>query len=118
MSVSVCVFLNPARMVTPQAWAEAIKSNGFDMSLQTDFDSRGSPGFVPCTYRGKGAGFEYGYEVFEGADLRTYGMSLKARRTTTWQNFPTGFRCTRFEASSEMDLTSFRARFGKCLTPT
>jgi len=81
MSVAVCVFLNPARMVTSRVWAEAIKANGFDMSFDADFDARSSFGFVPCKHQGKNAGFEYSYQVHEGAELQQHGIGDPSRPT-------------------------------------
>jgi hypothetical protein len=65
MSDAVCIFLNPARMVSPRDWAEAISGNGFDLQMDANFNPRQSRGFLPCIYRGRPAGFEYGYEVLE-----------------------------------------------------
>ena len=48
-------------MVSPIKWQEAIKSNGFDMELDTDFDVASHTGFLPCKYKGQQAGFEYYY---------------------------------------------------------
>ena len=55
------VFVESSKMVSPSKWQEAIKSNGFDMKLDTEFDVVSHTGFLPCTYRGQQAGFEYYY---------------------------------------------------------
>ena len=55
------VFIESIKMVSPTKWHEAIKSNGFDMELDTDFDVVSHTGFLPCTYKGQLAGFEYYY---------------------------------------------------------
>ena len=61
MSVDIIVFVESSKMVSPIKWQEAIKSNGFDMELDTDFDVASHTGFLPCKYKGQQAGFEYYY---------------------------------------------------------
>src|SRR4051812_41942215 len=79
MSVAVCVFLDPERMPSPKAWTDALRANGFDMSMDVEFNPRESPGFLPCTHQGKPAGFEYGYELLEGPDIEDYGIGDRSR---------------------------------------
>lgn len=59
MSVVFSVFLQASKMPSPAGWAEAIRSNGFDMELDRDFDPKSDVGFLPCKYAGQNAGFEY-----------------------------------------------------------
>jgi len=59
MSVSVSVFLKAARLPTPVDWQAAIRAAGFEVELDTDFEPRTFSGFLPATYRGRSAGFEY-----------------------------------------------------------
>ncbi len=59
MSVSIVVFLHSAKLPTPSDWAEAIRTQGFDMQLDSDFDPRTKSGFLPCQYASTVAGFEY-----------------------------------------------------------
>src|SRR5215475_264995 len=59
MSVEIQVFLTGERMPTPEQWAETLRSHGFDVDLDTDFDVRDFSGFLPCKYKGMDAGFEY-----------------------------------------------------------
>src|SRR5215471_10845093 len=70
MSVSVSVFLKAARLPTPVDWQAAIRAAGFEVELDTDFEPRTFSGFLPATYRGRTAGFEYYLDQIAGtADL-------------------------------------------------
>jgi hypothetical protein len=62
MAVVIQVFLADERMPTPEQWAENLRTHGFDMDLDTDFDVRDFSGFLPCKYKGHDAGFEYYFE--------------------------------------------------------
>ena len=62
MSVQTDVFLNPQSMPSPAVWARAIREAGFEMEMNSDFDVKTQAGFLPCSYKGKAAGFEYFYE--------------------------------------------------------
>jgi hypothetical protein len=59
MSVVIHVFLAGDRMPTPEQWAATLRTYGFDVDLDTDFDVREFSGFLPCKYKGHDAGFEY-----------------------------------------------------------
>jgi hypothetical protein len=59
MSVVIQVFLAGERMPTPEQWARTLRTHGFDVDLDTDFDVRDFSGFLPCKYKGHDAGFEY-----------------------------------------------------------
>lgn len=74
MSVDLHVFLDPARMVTPEQWAKAVKDAGFGVEMDTDFDPATFTGFLPCKYKGKEAGFEYFYQVLQGSELKEFGI--------------------------------------------
>jgi hypothetical protein len=63
MSVVIQVFLAGERMPTPEQWAVALRTHGFDVDLDTDFDVRAFSGFLPCKYKGHDAGFEYYFEA-------------------------------------------------------
>jgi hypothetical protein len=67
MSVRTTVFLNVQRMPTLQAWQEAIRQRGFDVEMM-DFDPLTDDGFRPATYRGRPAGFEYGFSKLDPDD--------------------------------------------------
>jgi hypothetical protein len=59
MSVEIHVFLAGERMPTPEQWAATLRTHGFDVELDTDFDVRDFSGFLPCKYKGQDGGFEY-----------------------------------------------------------
>jgi hypothetical protein len=80
MSYEVSVFLDPMRMLSPKAWAEAVSVNGFDMQMDADFNPRESCGFLSCVYRGEPAGFEYGYELLDPATGSGQGIGDPCRR--------------------------------------
>jgi hypothetical protein len=62
MSVTMRVLLDPARMPTTTAWAAEIRTQGFAMDLDVDFDPKTFSGFLPCIHQGQPAGFEYFFE--------------------------------------------------------
>ena len=47
------------KLPTPQQWIDAIKSHGFEMEMDVDFDIVEHEGFLPCKYKNQDAGFEY-----------------------------------------------------------
>src|SRR5687767_3917914 len=59
MSISLQVFLFADRLPTSRGWANAIRSHGFELEMDPDFDLRTFVGFLPCRYRGEETGFEY-----------------------------------------------------------
>jgi hypothetical protein len=59
MSISRTVYVRRRNMLTPKAWAEAIRAAGFPMEMDTDFDVERLSGFLPCRYDGQDSGFEY-----------------------------------------------------------
>lgn len=59
MSIARTVYLRRTDMLTPQAWADAIRAAGFPMEMDTAFDVEDFSGFLPCRYDGESAGFEY-----------------------------------------------------------
>ena len=79
MSVDLNVFLDPARMITPARWAQAVKDAGFEVEMDPDFDPRTFSGFLPCKYKGQYAGFEYSYHVLQGGELASYGIGDASR---------------------------------------
>jgi hypothetical protein len=50
---------DPVQMPTPTDWAAAIRAAGFEADLDPDFDPASFSGFLPCSYKGRSAGFEY-----------------------------------------------------------
>jgi hypothetical protein len=67
MSVSVSVFFKAASQPTPIAWQATIREAGFELELDTDFDPQTFRGFLPGTYRGLPAGFEFYLDQIDGA---------------------------------------------------
>jgi len=59
MSVENNIFMVRDKLPSPQEWIDAIKSNGFEMEMDTNFDVVEHEGFLPCKYQGMDAGFEY-----------------------------------------------------------
>jgi len=59
MSVENTVFMEKGKLPSPQEWLDAIRSNGFEMDMDTDFDPITHEGYIPCKYKGEDAGFEY-----------------------------------------------------------
>src|SRR5262245_40217520 len=68
MSISRTVYVRRSNMLTPKAWAEAIRAAGFPMELDTDFDVERHSGFLPCRYDGQDSGFEYYFSTL--AEMR------------------------------------------------
>ncbi len=69
MSVTLAVFLDRSSMPSPADWAKAIRSNGFDLDMDSDFDPASFSGFLPCKYGGSDAGFELFTEDVSGSEL-------------------------------------------------
>lgn len=65
MSVENNVFLRLNDLPTPGQWQAAIHASGFDLIIDTDFDMQSFEGFLPCTYKGKAAGFDYYFEELD-----------------------------------------------------
>ena len=59
MSISRTVYLQRSRVLAPKEWADAIRAAGFAMDMDSDFEVESFSGYLPCTYEGKPAGFEY-----------------------------------------------------------
>ena len=74
MSVENNVFMVRENMPSPQQWLEAIKSQGFEMDMDTDFDVVEHEGFLPCKYKGQDAGFEYYAEDVDIKELLEDGL--------------------------------------------
>jgi hypothetical protein len=62
MSVTTRVLLDPARMPSTAAWADEIRTQGFGMDLDVEFDPKTFSGFLPCVHQGHPAGFEYFFQ--------------------------------------------------------
>ncbi|CAN5549552.1 hypothetical protein BH11MYX1_BH11MYX1_11370 [soil metagenome] len=80
MSVTMSVFLSDEQMITPAGWAAAILSAGFEMNLDTGLDVRTFAGFLPCTYAGREAGFEYAWNTVDLSSLDDEVVGRIARR--------------------------------------
>ncbi|MEM6483664.1 MAG: hypothetical protein AAF662_01580 [Pseudomonadota bacterium] len=74
MSVENNVFLKRERMPTPELWANAIAEHGFAMEMDSDFEVSDFEGFLPCKYKGEGAGFEYWAEATDLDQLVEEGL--------------------------------------------
>lgn len=70
MSVENSVFLRRERLPTLSQWCDAIHRAGFEMEMDVDPDIQTLEGFLPCTYKGAPAGFEFYTE-----ELDTGGLS-------------------------------------------
>ncbi len=69
MSISTTVFLERARLPKPLVWADHIRAAGFPMDLDAAFDVETFSGFLPASYGGKSAGFEYFFSPVVELDL-------------------------------------------------
>jgi hypothetical protein len=69
MSISRTVYLRRSALPTPTDWALSIRTAGFEMDLPTDFDLEEMSGFLPCTYCGHEAGFEYAFDDASSLEL-------------------------------------------------
>jgi hypothetical protein len=69
MSLTSTVYLHHSKLPDPKAWAAAIRSAGFALEMDSDFDVKTFSGFLPCTHEGEKAGFEYYYGEIDPADL-------------------------------------------------
>ncbi|MEO1582706.1 MAG: hypothetical protein AAFR91_12785 [Pseudomonadota bacterium] len=74
MSVENNIFLRRDKMPSPEAWVAAIRSHGFDMEMDADFDVVEFEGFLPCKFKSEEAGFEYWAEETDPDDLREEGL--------------------------------------------
>jgi hypothetical protein len=63
MSIVVEVRFPPGKLPSPQAWQESIAANNFAVEIDSDFDPVTMTGFLPATYKGQPAGFEYLYDL-------------------------------------------------------
>jgi hypothetical protein len=59
MSVDLIVSLRRSAMPSPAGWQQAIRNASFPVELNLEFDPGTFTGFLPCKFRGEGAGFEY-----------------------------------------------------------
>jgi hypothetical protein len=82
MSVVMSVFLTHSRMAGPEDWVNAIRSNEFDMEMDSDFDPDTFTGFLPCKYGGEDAGFEYFRETVKTEELPDHVSAHLAERDT------------------------------------
>jgi hypothetical protein len=69
MSVTTSVFLKRAALPTPARWAATIREAGFALVLDEDFEVDTFSGYLPCTYAGASAGFEYALQKAQPAEL-------------------------------------------------
>jgi hypothetical protein len=62
------VYLQRAKMPTPERWATAIRDAGFPVDLEHDFDPYSAFGSRPGKFRGEPSGFEYYIETLGEED--------------------------------------------------
>ncbi len=74
MSVENSIFMVREKLPSPQEWLDAIRSNGFEMDMDIDFDPVAHEGFIPCKYKGEDAGFEYWAEQVDIKEFLEEGM--------------------------------------------
>ena len=79
MSVDLHVFFEPSRLTSLDDWGATAKSLGFDIEFEHGVDLKDVGGFLPCKYKGKDAGFEYGYGLLEGEELSEWGTGDPSR---------------------------------------
>lgn len=53
------MFLRRDRLPTPAEWQASLTAAGFAVELDLDFDPVAHDGFLPASYEGREAGFEY-----------------------------------------------------------
>ena len=82
MSVVLAVFLDRSTMPSPPAWAKAIRSNGFDLDMDSDFDPASFSGFLPCKYGGVDAGFEFLMDAVSSPELDENAAARIGHRDT------------------------------------
>ena len=63
MSISRTVYVQRTNLPSAKEWADAVRAAGFPMELDSDFALESHEGFLPVTYEGKPAGFEYFYSL-------------------------------------------------------
>lgn len=103
MSVENNIFLRRDKMPTPGAWVAAIRAHGFELDMDADFDVVEFEGFLPCTYKGKEAGFEYWAEETNPDELQEEGLLSDEERA---QLGDCDFLITLETSSSFRDLTT------------
>ena len=59
MSADLNVFIKADQLPTREEWMEAIGKHGFQFKFDDEFNPEDHQGFLPCTFEGKEAGFEY-----------------------------------------------------------
>ncbi|MBL6936723.1 MAG: hypothetical protein ISS15_07535 [Alphaproteobacteria bacterium] len=59
MSLEVYVFIKEVNIPTAESWQASIDRAGFPMTFAPGFEPLKDKGFVPCTFDGVAAGFEY-----------------------------------------------------------
>ena len=82
MSVVISLFVDRSRMASPADWAKAIRSSGFDMDMDSNFDPESFAGLLRCKYGGHEAGFEYFREAVNKEDLPAHVSVAVAERDT------------------------------------
>lgn len=70
MSVTTDVIVDRVRLPSPKSWLAAIHAAGFEMDMDIDFTWDDVSGWLPCTYKGVGAGFEL--DAAEIEDLEVF----------------------------------------------
>lgn len=65
MSTDINVFIEDARMISPDEWQSQLDSASFPLELDNDFDPGSFFGFLPCKMAGELVGFEYSFDPLE-----------------------------------------------------
>lgn len=65
--ISFNVFLDRDRLPTAPEWARVLREAGYEIALDTQFDTRSHSGYVPCP--DDRTGFEYYLEAFDAPTI-------------------------------------------------
>jgi hypothetical protein len=79
--MSLCITVRFSKPIpSPAEWQQAISQASFPVSLHIDFDPKTMSGFLPTTYLGKPAGFEYFYEESDGGEAEVSFITHSSTR--------------------------------------
>lgn len=65
MSTDLNVFVEKQKLLTPAQWQERIKTAGFPVAMDTDFDPAEFSGYLPATLKGEKVVFELCFDPLE-----------------------------------------------------
>lgn len=77
MSLEVYVFLDRELLPTARQWASAIRNEGFDVDLDSDFDTNSHTGFLQCP--DSKSGFEYIFEPLTKSTIDELNLTPEER---------------------------------------